>query len=76
MSLYYCRRVVSFVTDIETFIVTDVLDDVTAEPFFKYVDYFLCAVMMSVCIITSRVCTVMGSKIRVRTIVGSNSYCG
>ena len=65
-----------FVTEVDTFVLTDVTEDVTAVPVIMYVDYFLCAVMMSVCIITSRVCTVMGSKIRVRTIVGSNSYCG
>ena len=73
MSLYYCRCVVSSVMDVDTFIVTSVPEDVTSVPVVMYVSYVLCAVMTSACMSTFGLHTVMGSKIRVRTIVGSNT---
>ena len=72
MRLYYCRRIVYFVTDIETFIVMDVPIYVTAITVVTYVVYFLCALMTSAYISTFGVRTVMEINIGVRTIVGSN----
>ena len=72
MSLYYCRRIVSFITDVETFIVTYVPGGVTALPVVTYVAYVLCAVMLSSCISTFGVHIVIESNIGVRTIVRSN----
>ena len=39
-----------------------------------YVAYALCAVMMSACISNFGVCTVIGSKVRVSTIVLINTH--
>ena len=72
MSLYYCRRILYFVTDLDTFVVTDVLTDVTAEPVEMYVDHVSCAVMTPLCMSTFGLHTVMGSTIRVHTIVVTN----
>ena len=69
MSLYYCIHIASFVTDVETFVVTDVPEDVTAVPVVTYVDYVLCAVMSSECISTFGVRILIGINIGVRTIV-------
>ena len=72
MSLYYCRRIASFVTNLETFVVTDLLVDAMAVLVVTYVDYVLCAAIMSACISTFGVYIVIGSKIGVRTIVRGN----
>ena len=73
ISFYYCRRIVYFVTDIDTFIVTYVPEDVTAVSVITYVAYVLCAVMMSAYMSTFGVHTVIGSKIGVHTKIGSNT---
>ena len=44
--LYYCRRIVYFIMEVDTLVLTDVMEDVTAVPVIMYVDYVLCAVMM------------------------------
>ena len=62
----------SFVTDVETFDVTDVPSGVMAMPVVTYVAYVFLG-MSSACIITFRVNIVIGSRIGVRTIVGSNN---
>ena len=62
-----------FVTDVETFVVTEVPEDVTAGPVVTYVAYVSCIVTESACISTFGVRTVMGNKIGVRTIVRSNT---
>ena len=62
----------SFITDVETFIVTYVPGGVTALPVVTYVAYVLCAVMLSSCISTFGVRIVIESNIGVRTIVRSN----
>ena len=72
MSLYDCRRIVSFVMDVDKFIVTDVPADVTALPFVTNFSYVLCFVMVSACMIIFWVHNAMGIKIVVCTIVGSN----
>ena len=52
MSLYCCIIIVSFVTYVEKFDVTDVLADVTSVRVVMYVAYVLCDLMASECIIT------------------------
>ena len=47
--LYYCRSILYFVTDAETFVVTDGPSYVTYVPFITHVAYISCAVMTSVC---------------------------
>ena len=64
-NLYYIRRIVSFVTDVHTFVVMYVPEYVMVVP---VVTYVLCAIMMSACMSTLGVRTVLGSKIRVRNI--------
>ena len=59
--------------DVYTFIVTYVTSDLIAVEVVMYVAYVLCATMTSLFMSTFGVCTVMGSKIRVRTIFGSNT---
>ena len=73
MSLYYCRHIVSFVTYVETFVVTDVPEYGTAVPSVTYVAYVLCAIITSTCMSTFGIGTFLVSKIRVRTMVGSNN---
>ena len=73
MILYYCRFILSFVTYVETFVVTDVPEDVTAVPVVTYLTHVLCDVMTPACFSTFRVHIKIKSKIRVRTIVGSNT---
>ena len=41
MSLYYCRHILSFVTDVETFSVTNVPEDAMAAPVLMCVAYVL-----------------------------------
>ena len=65
MRLYSCRRIVSFLTEIETFFVTDVTEYVTTVPVLPYVAYVLCALLTSACISTFGLHTVMGIKIEV-----------
>ena len=50
--LYYCRCIVSFVTDAETSVVIDVTEDVTSVTVVTYVAYVLCDVMTSSCMST------------------------
>ena len=50
MSLYYSRRIVYFLTDVEIFVVTDVPEDVTAVPVVTHRAYVLRDVMVSMCI--------------------------
>ena len=73
MSLYYFRHILYFVTDVETFFVTYFPENVMAVPVVTYLDYVLCDIMTSACISTFGVHTVIGSKIVLRTIVGSNT---
>ena len=73
MSLYYCRFIVSFVMDVETFVLTDVPEDITDVPVVMYVAYVLCAAMILVCMSKLGVCTVIVINIGVCTIVGSNT---
>ena len=68
-SLYYCRRIVSFVTEVETFVVTYVPEYVTDAPVVTYVAYILCDIMMSVCMSNFGVRNMMWRNIGVRTIV-------
>ena len=74
VSLYYCRRIVYFVTDAEKFVPTDVSADTTAVLVVTYVAYVLCNVMTSACMSNLWLRTVMGSNIRVGTIVGINNH--
>ena len=62
-----------FVTDVDTFVVTYVTSYLTAVTVVTYVDYVLCATMSSSFMSTLAVRTVMGSKIGVHAIFGSNT---
>ena len=74
MSLYYCRRIAYFLTYVKISVVMDVPEDVTDVPVVTYVAYVFCDLMKSACISTLRVRIVIGKKIGVCTIVGSNIH--